>query len=137
MFKVERPSVFPSLLSAPPLSPAATWMLSEQQYLIQPHVLRTGPAFTFEWGHTHTYTATSPLGSLAENQKCKAMFWLGSSTCSQGSPNHGRRGRGDKFGVLLYSSLLTAFFLSLSCLAFDSYFSFLLMLFHPIIPLLK
>lgn len=49
-----------------------------------------------QWGQTHTQCmcvcVTLPPGSLAQDQKCKAMFWLGSVTCSQGSPSHGRMG---------------------------------------------
>lgn len=86
-------------------------------------------------GDTHTLCATSPPGSLAGDQKCKAMFWLGSATCSQGSPNHRRRGRGKRLGSSTLLFLQLSF--SLSWLPFVSHYCFLLMLFYTIIPFLN
>lgn len=81
-----------------------------QSSSIQLSHMRSGLALhSFLNGDTHRLCATLPPGSLAGNQKCKAMFWLGSATCSQGSPNHERRGRGDRFGVLLFSSCRLVF----------------------------
>lgn len=95
------------------LKPAGTRTLSEQQHSVRSTTCAQGLHFRIsEWTHTHTHTATLPPGSLAGDQRCKAMFWLGSATCSQGSPSHGRRGR---------VKLLAAFSFSLSLLTFTSF----------------
>lgn len=88
-------------------------MLSERQHSTQSHELRPH-VHSFLNGrtrtdtHAHTPSETLPSGYLAQGQKCKAMFWLGSATCSQGSPNHragegeGEGGERERVGELLF-----------------------------------
>lgn len=78
----------------PPLSPLATWMLSTRRLAAQ--FSRTPPpgptpALLSEWRHTLCATPPPPpppppRGFLAGAQKCKTMFWFGSTTCKPRDP---------------------------------------------------
>lgn len=101
------------------------WRLTNQQ---QPHGrsqsnsnqlshMRSGLHSFLNGTHTQPHTPTPPHtpGFLAGNQKCKAMFWLGSATCSQGSPNHGWGGRGEMESYFLLSLPFALSLLLLMC----------------------
>lgn len=96
--RLRGPSVFPSL--SPPL--LLLLLFNQQPHgcskcgSIQLNHMGSDRALIHFWmdthAHTHTPSTTLSSGYLAKDQKCKAMFWLGSTTCSQGSPNHGNGG---------------------------------------------